>query len=378
MLAVTDEDYMRMALDIAKYGVGQTSPNPMVGAVVVKNGHIVGTGWHRAAGTPHAEIHALNMAGDAARGATIYVNLEPCAHYGRTGPCVEAIKQAGIARVVAALSDPNPKVKGKGGKFLREAGIIYEVGCLATEAANLNEVFLTWMQYNRPFVVMKTAMTLDGKIAAVGKKSGQITGNDAKRQVHVWRAMYDGIMVGLNTVKQDNPLLTVRLPGEHGGKNPQRIILDSTAQIPLTANVLTDGAAKTLVAVTTRAPSERVERIIAAGGEVIAAGDGERVDLPELMKILAARNICSVLAEGGGTVNFSLLKAGLVDKVHSFIAPKILGGATAPTPVDGAGIDSVNGAVKLHDVTVKQLGEDILVSGYVRPREERIFVYGDN
>lgn len=365
---MTDADYMRIALEIARYGEGRTSPNPMVGAVIVKNGRIVGTGWHRAAGTPHAEIHALNMAGDLAKGATLYVNLEPCAHYGRTGPCAEAIKAAGVARVVASLLDPNPKVAGKGGKLLAEAGIEFSVGCMAEEAAELNEVFLTWMTEKRPFVVMKTAMTLDGKIAAADGIPGRITGEESLAQVHLWRDMYDGIMVGSNTVKRDNPALTTRLTGvkKNLGQNPCRIILDSMAKIPLTAHVLTDNAAPTIVAVTERAPAERVKKIISVGGEVITAGDGERVDLPLLMRILAERNICSVLAEGGGTVNFALLEAGLVDKVQAFIAPKLLGGRTAPTPADGAGFAGVEAAVMLDKISVRQLGRDVLISGYVR------------
>ena len=358
-----DEMLMHGALAAAKHGLGRTSPNPMVGAVVVKEGRVVAAGWHRKAGTPHAEVHALNMAGELAKDATLYVNLEPCAHHGRTPPCVEAIIRAQIKRVVVALEDPNPKVAGKGIARLRDAGVEVTVGVLAQEARRLNEVFLKWITTKQPFVVIKTAMTLDGKIATPEGASRRITGDESLTRVHELRDMYDAIMVGVNTVIADNPQLTARLPN---AKNPRRIVLDSHARIPLTAKLLTENAANTIVAVTASANQEKVATIKDTGATVIVAGEGERVNLPTLMKILGEREICSILTEGGGTVNFSLLQAGLVDKVLAFVAPKIVGGKNALTSFEGDGMAELADAVKLHDVTTETLGEDILISGYVR------------
>ncbi len=356
---------MRMALELARNARGRTSPNPMVGAVIVKNERVVGVGWHRKAGTPHAEIHALAMAGELARDAVLYVTLEPCSHYGRTGPCAKAVAEAGIRRAVIAMKDPNPKVSGKGIEILQNAGIEVVCGILEKEAEHLNEVFLKWVVTGKPFLVMKTAMSLDGKIATVTGESQWITNELSRRRVHEWRDIYDGILVGIQTVLHDDPSLTTRLP--HGkGKNPIRIVVDSNARIPLSSKLLTDGAALTVVAVTERALPERVEAIRNAGAVVLAAGRGEHVDLQELMRQLGERGICSVFVEGGGTINFSLLQEGLVDKIHAFIAPKLLGGRTALTSVEGDGFSALSQAAELRDISVEMLGSDILVSGYVR------------
>lgn len=361
---LTDEEYMREALRAAENARGRTSPNPMVGAVIVRGGRIVATGWHREAGTPHAEVHALRMAGELAKGATLYVTLEPCAHYGRTGPCAKAVVEAGIARVVIALKDPNPLVAGKGIAILEEAGIEVRCGVLAREAARLNEAFLKWIETGLPLVAMKTAMSLDGKIATYTGASQWITGPEARQRVHEYRDVYDGILAGIGTVLADNPSLTARLP--EGGKNPVRIIADSMARMPLEAKILTDGAARTIIAVTEEAPAHRVEALKAAGAEIIVAGPGPQVDMALLMKKLGEQEITSVFVEGGGTVNFSMLKAGLVDKVYAFVAPKIIGGREAKTPVEGDGFATLEEAVELTALEAQTIGRDVLLTGYVQ------------
>ncbi len=360
-----DEMFMRKALELAGNALGRTSPNPLVGAVIVRDGCIVAAGWHRAAGTPHAEIHALNMAGELARGATLYVTLEPCAHYGRTGPCAKAVIEAGIRRVVIAMRDPNPLVAGKGILMLQEAGIDVTCGVLEEEARTLNEVFLKWIATGLPFVTLKTAMTLDGKIATITGESQWITNEVSRRRVHEWRDRTDGILVGINTVLKDNPSLTTRLPERHG-KNPIRIILDSKGRTPPDARVVKDGQAKTIIAVAANVPKEKMEALRKAGAEMLVAGDGPQVDLHELLRQLGKREITSLFVEGGATVNFSFLQAGLVDKVHVFVAPKILGGREALTPVGGAGFAKLSEAVELAELKMESLAGDLLISGYVK------------
>ena len=357
-----DESYMREALRIAEYARGRTSPNPLVGAVIVRDGTIVASGWHRAAGEPHAEIHALRMAGELARGATLYVTLEPCAHHGRTGPCAEAVIAAGLARVVVALSDPNPLVAGRGIHLLTAAGIEVTTGICEDEARRQNEIFLKWVTTKRPFVTLKTAMTLDGKIASHTGASQWITGAAARARVHAYRNEYDAILVGIGTVLADDPSLTTRL--EHGtGKNPLRIVLDSEARTPLDAKLVADGAAPTIIVVSERADHRRVNLLRACGAEVVTLG-AQRVDIAALLDYLGARDITSLFVEGGAAVNWSLLAGGSVNKVHAFIAPMLMGGETAKTPIGGTGFDSPQTALRLRDVTVEQLGVDILVTGY--------------
>ena len=357
-----DESYIREALRIAEYARGRTSPNPLVGAVIVRDGTIVASGWHRAAGEPHAEIHALRMAGELARGATLYVTLEPCAHHGRTGPCAEAVIAAGLARVVVALSDPNPLVAGRGIHLLTAAGIEVTTGVCEDEARRQNEIFLKWVTTKRPFVTLKTAMTLDGKIASHTGASQWITGAAARARVHAYRNEYDAILVGIGTVLADDPSLTTRL--EHGtGKNPLRIVLDSEARTPLDAKLVADGAAPTIIVVSERADHRRVNLLRACGAEVVTLGT-QRVDIAALLDYLGAREITSLFVEGGAAVNWSLLAGGSVDKVHAFIAPMLMGGETAKTPIGGTGFDSPQTALRLHDMTVEQVGTDILVTGY--------------
>lgn len=365
-----DNYYMRQALGIAQYATGRTSPNPLVGAVIVKDGHIVGQGWHRQAGTPHAEIHALAQAGELAKGATIYVTLEPCSHYGRTGPCTDALIEAGIKKAVVAMTDPNPEVSGNGLTRLRSAGIEVVEGILAAEAAKLNEVFIKWITTGTPFGVLKTAMSLDGKIAAYTGHSQWITGSSARAYVHKLRDIYDGILVGSGTVLADDPLLTSRLP--EGGQNPVRIIVDSMARTPLTANVITDKQAPTLIAVSQAAPLEKVAALRGHGVEVLVLEQTPQgLNLRQLFKILGERHITSIFVEGGATINASLLAANLIDKVYCFIAPKIIGGQTALSPVGGTGVERVDQAILLEDITTQTIGTDILVNGYVTGREGR-------
>ena len=365
-----DEQMMARAISLARNGLGRTSPNPLVGAVIVRDGRIVAEGWHRKAGTPHAEIHALNMAGELARGATVYVSLEPCAHYGRTGPCARALVEAGVSRVVVAMTDPNPKVAGKGIAILQEAGIEVTTGVLEQEARQLNEVFLKWMTTGLPFVALKTAMTLDGKIATAAGQSQWITNEASRYETHRLRDIFDGILVGINTALADNPSLTTRLK-EYQGRNPVRIVVDSRARLPLTAKLVTDGAARTIVAVTEQAPAERVEALRSAGVEIIVAGSSNHVDMQSLMEQLGAMKISSVLVEGGGSVNFSLLQAGLVDRVYAFIAPKLVGGRDALTPVEGEGFQELDRAVELENIQLRQLGSDVLLTGIVKRNTEK-------
>ena len=358
---MTDEIFMREALKLARNAEGRTSPNPLVGAVIVKDGRIIAQGWHRKAGTPHAEIHALNMAGELAKGATLYVTLEPCSHFGRTPPCARAIVDAGIKKVFAAMKDPNPKVAGRGFEILQSAGVEVEVGLLEEEAQKLNEIFIKWVTKNLPFVTMKFACSIDGKIATVAGESQWISCEASRKFTHHLRDINDAILVGVGTVLADNPSLTTRLVE---GKNPVRVIVDSNARTPLDSKVL-DKSARTIIATTANAPPEKISALKNCGVEIIFAGGGERVDLKILMQALAEREITSVLVEGGGTINFSLLRAGLVDKVLAFVAPKIIGGKNSLTAVEGAGFEKLSDAVTLKNITAQNFGEDILIGGYV-------------
>ncbi|MEW5762664.1 MAG: bifunctional diaminohydroxyphosphoribosylaminopyrimidine deaminase/5-amino-6-(5-phosphoribosylamino)uracil reductase RibD [Bacillota bacterium] len=373
MRRVAEEEYMRMALALAARGRGRTSPNPMVGAVLVRDDRVVGKGYHARAGLPHAEVVAIAEAGPAARGSTLYVNLEPCCHTGRTGPCTEAIIEAGIARVVVAMRDPNPLVAGKGLSRLRAAGIEVEEGLLAQEAAQLNEVFIKYITTGLPFVVLKAAVSLDGKIATRTGASQWITGPAAREYVHRLRDTYDAVMVGIGTVLHDNPSLTTRLP--EGGRDPRRVVLDSMARTPLDAKVLTQDGAATIIAVTEQAPAERVAALRKRGAEVLVCGPGPRVDVLLLAKELAHREITSVLAEGGAGINGALLASGLVDKVIFFIAPLIIGGEGAPGPVGGRGAASLAEALRLENYHWRQIGQDLCCEGYLRRGEQG--VYGD-
>lgn len=359
-----DEKYMRLAMQLAGNAIGRTSPNPLVGAVIVKDNRVVGCGWHRKAGTPHAEVHALNQAGELAQGADVYVTLEPCAHYGKTPPCAKALVEAKVKNVYGGLLDVNPKVAGKGFKILEDAGIHVEYGFLQDELRKQNEVFFKWIEHKKPFIVLKAAMTLDGKIATATGQSKWITNETSRAYGYKLRDIYDGIMVGINTVIEDNPMLTARVDG---GKNPIRIVVDSSLKIDINANVVQDKSAKTIVATTDKANKDKILKLQAQDVDVIVVDkdENDKVDIEKLLDILGQKNICSILVEGGATLNGSFVAKKLVDKVYFFIAPKIIGGKEAKTPVAGTGILNLQEALTLKDIQFEKLEEDILIIGRV-------------
>jgi diaminohydroxyphosphoribosylaminopyrimidine deaminase/5-amino-6-(5-phosphoribosylamino)uracil reductase len=362
-----DEQFMREALTLAAQARGRTSPNPMVGSVVVKDGRVVGRGYHVRAGTSHGEVVALEDASEHAQGATLYVTLEPCCYYGRTPPCTKAIIAAGIRRVVAAMRDPNPLVSGKGLEELRQAGIEVKLPVLEAEATALNEVFIKYITTKRPFVLLKVAASLDGKIATVTGESRWITNERSRLLVHQLRDQVDAVMVGINTVLRDDPLLTTRLPGG-GGRDPMRIIVDSRLRLPCEARVLTAStAACTLIATTAEAPREKRLQLEAAGVKVLVVeGEGPGVPLGPLMEQLGTMQVSSILLEGGGELHSSALRVGIVDKVLYFLAPKLIGGRSAPPAIGGTGFARLEEAVTLERMHVRQLDGDLLIEGYVR------------
>ncbi|WP_302177158.1 bifunctional diaminohydroxyphosphoribosylaminopyrimidine deaminase/5-amino-6-(5-phosphoribosylamino)uracil reductase RibD [Megamonas funiformis] len=359
-----DEKYMRLAMQLAGNAIGRTSPNPLVGAVIVKDNRVVGCGWHRKAGTLHAEVHALNQAGELAQGADVYVTLEPCAHYGKTPPCAKALVEAKVKNVYGGLLDVNPKVAGKGFKILEDAGIHVEYGFLQDELRKQNEVFFKWIEHKKPFVVLKAAMTLDGKIATATGQSKWITNETSRAYGYKLRDIYDGIMVGINTVIEDNPMLTARVDG---GKNPIRIVVDSSLKIDINANVVQDKSAKTIIATTDKADKDKFLKLQAQDVDVIVVDkdENDKVDIEKLLDILGQQNICSILVEGGATLSGSFVAKKLVDKVYFFIAPKIIGGKEAKTPVAGTGILNLQEALTLKDIQIEKLEEDILIIGRV-------------
>ncbi len=361
----TDEYFMTMALELAAKARGRTSPNPMVGAVIVKDGKVIGTGYHKKAGTPHAEVYALREAGDTAKGATMYVTLEPCSHFGRTPPCSQAVIAAGLKRVVVAMEDPNPLVKGRGLQQLRDAGIAVKTGVLEAEAVRLNEIFIKYITTGTPFVLVKAAMTLDGKIAASSGDAKWVSGKNSRRLVHQWRDQYDAILVGVGTVLADDPLLTTRLDSG-SGHNPVRIVMDSTGKIPLEAQMLRNTKEAPVIIVTTEKISPDSRRAYEKlGAEVfVAPEDNGKPDVQALLTELGRRQISSLLVEGGALINATFLRRGLVDKIAWFIAPKIIGGTEAPTPVADLGLVKMSAAIDIKDITVELSGEDILIQGY--------------
>ncbi|MBJ6363470.1 bifunctional diaminohydroxyphosphoribosylaminopyrimidine deaminase/5-amino-6-(5-phosphoribosylamino)uracil reductase RibD [Paenibacillus sp. MAHUQ-46] len=353
---------MRLALELAAKAKGQTGINPIVGCVVVKAGRIIGVGTHLKRGTGHAEVHALAMAGSESAGATVYVTLEPCSHHGLTPPCCERIIQSGAARVVIAMVDPNPKVSGRGVSRLREQGIEVEAGVLEAEARKLNEAFMKYIVTGMPFVTLKTASTLDGKIAAKSGDSQWVTGPEARELVHTMRHQHDGIMVGVSTVLADDPQLTTRLPVP--ALHPVRIIADSKLRMPLSSQMLHNREAETIILTTEQADPERIRALEATGAKVLPCGTGEHVDLKAALKRLAELDIGSILLEGGGRLNGAMLEAQLVDKMILFFAPKIIGGQTAPVSFSLDGWNRMADAVRLGGMQAEQVGEDLCITGY--------------
>ena len=367
---MTDQNYMLQAIQLAKQGEGWTNPNPMVGAVIVKNGRIIGKGYHKKCGELHAERNAIASLTESAEGATIYVTLEPCCHYGKTPPCTEAIIEQKIKRVVLGSRDPNPKVSGKGIKMLQEAGIEVIEDFMREECDRLNPVFFHYITTKTPYVVMKYAMTLDGKIATKTGASKWITGEAARAEVQHMRHRYMGIMAGIGTVIADDPMLNVRV---EGWKSPIRILCDSGLRIPLDGQIVKSaGKYRTIVAY---ADSENTEakrkRLHEMGVETICCPDeNNQVDLKKLMKYLGEEGIDSILLEGGGTLNDSALRAGIVQEVQAFIAPKLFGGMNSKTPVEGIGVRFPSEAVKLKCVDICQVGEDIRITCQVCGKEQ--------
>ncbi len=386
--------FMEAAIRIAMRGWGVTNPNPLVGAVLVKENKIVAAGYHRAVGCPHAEIEALSSArkkGIEISGCTLYVNLEPCSHYGRTPPCAKAIIESGVKDVVASIPDPNPLVAGSGISMLESSGVRVTLGIMEEEARQLNEVFIKYITAKKPFVILKTAMTLDGKIAAASGNSKWITGEESRKLVHRIRSRMASVMAGYNTVRDDDPMLTVRLPcisfddGEIleryaadknvfdsvpfsvPCRNPIRIIVDSDGRTDPGCNIIRNESGTAIIMATTGRITPERESVLKGLGVSIIKTEADRdghVDLPELMDELHRLEIDSVLLEGGGTLNASALESGIADKVMFFIAPKIAGGRNSLTPVEGRGAAIMDEALPLNRMTVERIGCDILVEGY--------------
>lgn len=360
-----DAFYMQRALELAKLAAGRTSPNPMVGAVIIKDGNIVGEGYHQRAGGAHAEINALHMAGAYAREATMYVTLEPCCHFGRTPPCTLALIEAGLGKIVVAMPDPNPLVSGQGIKMLESVGMNVQVGVLMEEAQFLNEIYCKYIQRQIPFVTLKTAMSLDGKIAAYTGDSRWVSGTAARRTVHQLRNTYDAVMVGLGTVMADDPMLNTRL--DHGEtRDPVRIIIDGELKLPVTSKIAQTSFRQTTYVICAHGQNQsRKEALTNLGIKILECGeDPASIPLTEALTELGSLEITSILLEGGAQLNAGMLEQKLVDKVHWFIAPKIVGGSGAPSPVGGQGAAEMGQALKLNDIKMETIGEDIMVTGY--------------
>ena len=373
-------DYMECALSLARLAMGYTSPNPSVGAVVVKEGLAVGIGYTQPAGLEHAEVMALRQAEDKAEGATMYVTLEPCSHHGRTPPCTEAIIDAGISEVHIALLDPNPLVSGRGVSKLNEAGIKTSVGAYQQEAYEINEAYIKHITTGLPFVVAKFAMSLDGKIATKTGHSKWISNEEARKYVHTLRHTVDAIMVGVNTIVVDNPQLTARGCGGKGGtrkRQPLRLVVDSKGRVPMSSHVF-EPPGEVLLAVVKPLDPVRKEKFTQAGIEVMELPQKHGlVNIEELLKILGMRDIVTVLVEGGGSLLGSLFDSHLVDKVLVFISPIIIGGKEGKGAVGGNGVENVAEALRLSQVSTRSFGDDILVSGYVKEFSPSLSLKGE-
>ena len=357
------EDYMRIAINEALKGEGWTNPNPMVGAVIVKDGRILSKDYHHKCGEYHAERNAILNCGEDMRGAEIYVTLEPCCHYGKTPPCTEIIIQSGIRKVYVGSMDKNPLVAGKGVEMLKAHGIEVVTGVLEEECRAINQVFFHYMDNKTPYVVMKYAMTADGKIATVTGASKWITGESARNHVQEQRHRYSAIMVGVGTVLADDPLLTCRI---NGGKNPIRIICDTNLRTPLTAQVVATAKQIPTILATCCADEEKQRPYKEAGCRMLCVQKKNgHVDLEQLMERLGQEQIDSILLEGGGTLNWAALESGIVQKIQAYIAPKLFGGQTAKTPIEGVGVSSPAAAVLLKNSTITCLGEDFLIESEV-------------
>ncbi|MFJ7734953.1 bifunctional diaminohydroxyphosphoribosylaminopyrimidine deaminase/5-amino-6-(5-phosphoribosylamino)uracil reductase RibD [Lysinibacillus sp. NPDC097287] len=367
----TDEKYMQLALDLAASAKGNTNPNPLVGAVIVKDGVIVGTGLHRKAGEPHAEVHAFRMAGEHAKGATLYVTLEPCSHYGKTPPCANLVKDCEVNRVVVAMQDPNPDVAGRGIQLLRDAGIEVEVGVLEAQSRRLNERFIHNMLTSRPFIISKYAMTLDGKIAAHTGHSKWVTGEAAREDVHHIRHEVDGILVGVSTVIADNPSLTTRLNKGYD-KNPVRIIMDSSLRTPEKANVLNVEEAKTIIVCSDEVGQEKIALFEGKGVVVLRVRrEHNGLDIDDMLAKLYQLGITDILVEGGSTVNASFLQSGAINKYIVYVAPKVLGGRLSLTPIGGHSPALMEEAFDLEFDSFEKVGQDLRIIAYPKKGDEK-------
>ena len=359
-----DRQYMKMALELAQKGMGFTAPNPMVGAVIVKNGRIIGQGYHRKYGGLHAEREALAACTEEPKGASIYVTLEPCCHYGKQPPCVNAILEAGIRRVIIGSSDPNPLVAGKGIRILKDHGIEVTENILKEECDKLNEAFFYYIQNKKPYVVMKYAMTMDGKIAAYTGESKWVTGEAARIHVQEQRLKYTGIMVGVGTVLADDPMLTCRL---ENSRNPVRIICDSHLRTPLTSKIVRTAKTIPTILASSSKDQQKIKNYEELGCQVLYVPEKNgHIDLNRLMELLGAAKIDSILLEGGGSLNWSALESGIVQKVQTYIAPKLFGGEEAKTPVEGKGFPDPASAVLLKNSEMIRLGDDFLIESEVK------------
>lgn len=371
---MTDEDYMSMALSLARKGKGKTSPNPMVGAIVVSDRKVIGRGFHERPGMPHAEVLAMAGAGSDVRGATLYTNLEPCVHTKkRTPPCTGEIIKSGIKRVVIGMIDPNPLVSGRGIEELKKGGVSVVAGILKEKAERLNEAFSKYITRRRPFVILKIASSLDGKIATPAGESKWITGDISRRFVHRLRSEVDAVMVGIGTILKDDPSLTSRVKD---GRDPIRIVVDERLCIPTGSKVLTlDSPSKTYIATIDRASKAKIRKIEERGGIVLVVKEKDGlVDLSSLMDRLGEMEIASLLIEGGAEINASALAEGIVDKAIFFFAPMIMGGRRSVSSIGGGSPKSLAEVTRLHDIIVKKRGEDIMVEGYVtRDKEEVVY-----
>jgi len=360
---------MNRALELSKKAAGFVNPNPLVGAVIVKDNRIIGEGCHEYFGGPHAEVNAFANAKEDVEGATMYVTLEPCSHYGKTPPCADAIVRNKISKVVIGMIDPNPVVAGRGIEILKSNGIEVTTGIMEKEIKKTNEIFVKYITEKQPFCIMKTAMTMDGKIATYIGDSKWINNEKSRVYVHELRQMLTGIMVGIGTVLSDDPELTTRRE-DVISINPIRIVIDSRARIPLESKLLKcDKKTKTIIVTTELAEQSKIEAIKQKGAQVIVTrSKNNRVNLKKLMTELGDMGIDSILLEGGSTLNYSALEEGIVDKVISFISPKIFGGTSNKTPVGGQGIEHVKDSIKLHDIEISRFNEDIMIEAYVEKK----------
>ncbi|MEJ5186146.1 MAG: bifunctional diaminohydroxyphosphoribosylaminopyrimidine deaminase/5-amino-6-(5-phosphoribosylamino)uracil reductase RibD [Candidatus Geothermincolales bacterium] len=362
-----DVGFMKMALMLARKGSGMTHPNPMVGAVVVKDGQVVGKGYHRGPGTPHAEVMALREAGERSIGSTLYVNLEPCNHHGRTPPCTHAILESRVSRVVMAMRDPNPHVRGGGAERLRKAGLAIEEGVLQREAAELNRSYLSLVLRGRPWVTVKMAATADGKAAAPDGSSRWITGEEARRAVHRLRRECDAIMVGIGTAIADDPELTVRMVPLRSANPPLRVVVDSRLRLPEGNRLAKGGFPPVMVVVSRGHDRERAELLRKRGVEVVECGDEEKVDLSELLRLLGDRGVAHLLVEGGPELVGAFFRQGLVDEVLLFLAPRVLGNIRARDWITGLDIASLEEALELEWIEARRAGRDLVLRA--RPRD---------